>query len=197
MRESTSSATSCWTRISRLAPLARTRSTALASAKVEAGHYLLLTLHREANVRAEPLARIAKAMNDIDEAIVFPGHPRTVEALAAKRIELGPPHPSAPACRLRRLLRACVPGAPRPHGLRRCTEGGLLVPDSVHHPPRRRRSGSRRSRRGGTASSATIRDLILAAVADAAAPADAPRRCTETARQSIRIADLLCTMGAQ
>ncbi len=42
-----------------LAPLARERSHALAEAGVEPGRYLLLTLHREANVRRESLARIA------------------------------------------------------------------------------------------------------------------------------------------
>ena len=37
----------------RLAPIARERSHALAEAGVDAGAYLLLTLHREANVRAD------------------------------------------------------------------------------------------------------------------------------------------------
>jgi UDP-GlcNAc3NAcA epimerase len=74
----------------RLAPLARERSRALESAGVEPGGYLLLTLHREANVRPEPLQRIVRALNAISESIVFPAHPRTVEALSTNRIDLGP-----------------------------------------------------------------------------------------------------------
>ncbi len=46
----------------RLAPIARERSEALARNGVEPGRYLVLTLHREANVAPEPLARIAEAL---------------------------------------------------------------------------------------------------------------------------------------
>jgi len=72
----------------RLAPLARERSKALELAGVEPGAYLVLTLHREANVQAEPLTRIAAALAELDEPIVFPVHPRTTAALAAAGIEL-------------------------------------------------------------------------------------------------------------
>jgi UDP-GlcNAc3NAcA epimerase len=72
----------------RLAPIARERSQALATAGVEAGGYLLLTLHREANVRPETLARIAGALAALEEPVVFPAHPRTRAALAAGQIEL-------------------------------------------------------------------------------------------------------------
>jgi UDP-N-acetylglucosamine 2-epimerase len=81
----------------RLAPLARERSRALADAGVEAGRYLLLTLHREANVRPEALRRIASALNRIEEPVVFPTHPRTAAALVFHGIALdsnvrvGPP----------------------------------------------------------------------------------------------------------
>jgi UDP-GlcNAc3NAcA epimerase len=74
----------------RLAPIARERSPALAEAGVEAGAYLLLTLHREANVRADALARIAEAIGQLGEPVVFPAHPRTKAALEAQGIELGP-----------------------------------------------------------------------------------------------------------
>jgi UDP-GlcNAc3NAcA epimerase len=67
----------------RLAPLARERSTALAHVGVEPRGYLLLTLHREANVQAGPLAAIVEGLNRLDEPIVFPAHPRTHAALAA------------------------------------------------------------------------------------------------------------------
>jgi UDP-GlcNAc3NAcA epimerase len=73
-----------------LAPLARKRSQALERAGVAPGAYLLLTLHRESNVRPQALARVAGALNAIPEPIVFPAHPRTSGALAAERIRLGP-----------------------------------------------------------------------------------------------------------
>jgi UDP-GlcNAc3NAcA epimerase len=65
----------------RLTPLARDRSNALAEAGVEPGSYLLLTLHREANVEPEPLRSVVAALEQIDEPIVFPAHPRTRTAL--------------------------------------------------------------------------------------------------------------------
>jgi UDP-GlcNAc3NAcA epimerase len=64
-----------------LAPIARERSNALAEAGVAPGEYLLLTLHREANVQAPSLGRIVEAVNAVDEPIVFPVHPRTGQAL--------------------------------------------------------------------------------------------------------------------
>ena len=73
----------------RLAPLARARSRALFAAGVEPGGYVLLTLHREANVRNASLARIAAALDTIDEPIVFPAHPRTTAALTYQGISLG------------------------------------------------------------------------------------------------------------
>jgi UDP-N-acetylglucosamine 2-epimerase len=72
----------------RLAPLARSRSRALTEAGVEPGRYLLLTLHREANVRESSLARIAEALNGLEEPVLFPAHPRTTAALAAQGIAL-------------------------------------------------------------------------------------------------------------
>jgi UDP-N-acetylglucosamine 2-epimerase len=73
----------------RLAPIARARSTVLADTGVEAGRYLVLTLHREANAASEPLARLADALARLDEPVVFPAHPRTRTALAAAGISLG------------------------------------------------------------------------------------------------------------
>jgi UDP-GlcNAc3NAcA epimerase len=74
----------------RFAPIARERSSALAEAAVERGAYLLLTLHREANVHPARLARIAGALSEVKEPVVFPAHPRTRAALERDGIEL--PH---------------------------------------------------------------------------------------------------------
>ena len=72
----------------RLAPLARERSTSLERAGVEPGGYLVLTLHREANVQPKPLAHIAAALGELGEPVVFPAHPRTTAALEAAGIAL-------------------------------------------------------------------------------------------------------------
>ncbi len=72
-------------------PIARSRSQILERLGVEPAGYLLVTVHREANVRPERLARIADALDRLEEPIVFPAHPRTREALAAlgpRRFEL-------------------------------------------------------------------------------------------------------------
>jgi UDP-N-acetylglucosamine 2-epimerase len=75
----------------RLAPLARERSAALREAGVERGGYLLLTLHREANMDGLPLGRIVEALTALAEPVVFPAHPRTIAALAEHGMSL-PPH---------------------------------------------------------------------------------------------------------
>jgi UDP-GlcNAc3NAcA epimerase len=53
--------------------------------------YLLATVHRAENT--DDLARlssIAQALNALDEPVLFPVHPRTVQAIAAARLELRP-----------------------------------------------------------------------------------------------------------
>jgi UDP-GlcNAc3NAcA epimerase len=72
----------------RLAPIARDRSDALERLGVEPGSYLVLTLHREANVRPEAIARFAEALAELDEQVVFPAHPRTGIALDQAGIQL-------------------------------------------------------------------------------------------------------------
>ena len=54
------------------------------------GSYLVLTIHREANVSQPRLGRIVEGLNRLDEPILFPVHPRTRAALEANRLELGP-----------------------------------------------------------------------------------------------------------
>jgi UDP-N-acetylglucosamine 2-epimerase len=68
----------------RFAPIARERSRILAALDLEPATYAAATIHREANVRPERLARILEGMGRIDMPVVFPAHPRTA-AVAASR----------------------------------------------------------------------------------------------------------------
>lgn len=54
------------------------------------GSFLVLTVHREANVSQPRLGRIVEGLNRIDEPILFPVHPRTRAALEAAELHLGP-----------------------------------------------------------------------------------------------------------
>jgi UDP-GlcNAc3NAcA epimerase len=65
----------------RLAPLARERSKILERLHLESGEYVVVTLHREANVVEPRLGRILDGLSRIDGPIVFPAHPRTRAAL--------------------------------------------------------------------------------------------------------------------
>jgi len=69
-----------------IAPVARERSTALGRFGLAPGGYVLATIHREANVRADRLSRIVEGLNRIAEPVVFPAHPRTREALAGQKL---------------------------------------------------------------------------------------------------------------
>ncbi len=73
----------------RLAPIARDRSIALAELGIEAGDYLLATVHREANVREPALGNIVQALNALDEPVIFPLHPRTAAAIEEQGHRLG------------------------------------------------------------------------------------------------------------
>jgi UDP-GlcNAc3NAcA epimerase len=68
----------------KLAPIARERSPILAALELEPGDYAVATIHREANVRPERLARIFDGLDRIDEPVILPAHPRT-SAVATSR----------------------------------------------------------------------------------------------------------------
>jgi UDP-GlcNAc3NAcA epimerase len=72
----------------RLAPLARERSRILQRLSLEPGAFLLVTLHREANVRPERLRRIVEGLRRLTEPLVFPAHPRTRAALDENALDL-------------------------------------------------------------------------------------------------------------
>jgi UDP-GlcNAc3NAcA epimerase len=73
-----------------LAPIARERSHILEELGVEPGGYLVATVHREANVRPDRLARIADGLSRLPEPVLFPAHPRTRAALASNTVLLAP-----------------------------------------------------------------------------------------------------------
>jgi UDP-GlcNAc3NAcA epimerase len=59
------------------APIARERSDVLERLGLERGGYVVATIHREANVRPERLARIVEGLGRIADPVLFPAHPRT------------------------------------------------------------------------------------------------------------------------
>jgi UDP-N-acetylglucosamine 2-epimerase len=71
-----------------LAPIARQRSDALALQSVEPGRYVVATIHREANVRPQRLARILGGLGRVDEPVLLPAHPRTRATIEAEGLHL-------------------------------------------------------------------------------------------------------------
>jgi UDP-N-acetylglucosamine 2-epimerase len=70
-----------------LLPIALRRSRVLELLGLEPGSYAVATIHREANVRPERLARILEGLGRGGEPVVFPAHPRT-----RSRLEAVPPN---------------------------------------------------------------------------------------------------------
>jgi UDP-GlcNAc3NAcA epimerase len=71
-----------------LAPVARERSQVLERLGLRPGHYLVATVHREANTAQPRLGRIVEGLGLTGETIVFPLHPRTTAALEHEGIQL-------------------------------------------------------------------------------------------------------------
>jgi UDP-N-acetylglucosamine 2-epimerase len=69
----------------RFAPIARERF----PVPFAQGSYLVVTIHRQANVYQPRLGRIVHGLNRLDERIVFPAHPRTRAQLEHEELELG------------------------------------------------------------------------------------------------------------
>ena len=65
----------------RLAPIARERSSILDTAEVTPGAYVVVTLHREANVVQPRLGRLLEGLSRVEERVIFPAHPRTRAAI--------------------------------------------------------------------------------------------------------------------
>jgi len=65
----------------RLAPVARERSTILDRLELAFRQYVVVTLHREANVADPRLGRLLEGLSRIEERVVFPAHPRARAAI--------------------------------------------------------------------------------------------------------------------
>jgi UDP-N-acetylglucosamine 2-epimerase len=72
-----------------LAPAALERSTALADFGLEPRRYVLATIHREANVRPDRLARILDGLSRLEEPVLFPAHPRTAATITSECLTPG------------------------------------------------------------------------------------------------------------
>ncbi len=70
----------------RFAPIARERSLILERLGVKPGGYVLATIHREANVQPERLRRILQGLEQIDQDVVLPAHPRTSETIQSNAL---------------------------------------------------------------------------------------------------------------
>ena len=65
----------------RLAPIARERSAILDRLELAFRQYVVVTLHREANVAESRLGRLLAGLSRIEERVVFPAHPRIRAAI--------------------------------------------------------------------------------------------------------------------
>jgi UDP-N-acetylglucosamine 2-epimerase len=74
----------------RLAPIARRRSTIVEHLGVRPGEHVVATIHRQANVEPGRLQRIVAGLARVDRHVVFPAHPRTMQALIDARIDVPP-----------------------------------------------------------------------------------------------------------
>jgi UDP-GlcNAc3NAcA epimerase len=73
----------------RFAPIARERSTVLRELGLSSGGYVVATVHREANVRPERLARILDGLGRIRDPVVLPAHPRTRATIEREGLRVG------------------------------------------------------------------------------------------------------------
>lgn len=70
-------------------PLALAKSRIMSSLGITPGQYALVTIHRASNTdNPECLSQIVKALNNVNEKIIFPAHPRTQKVIEAQNIRL-------------------------------------------------------------------------------------------------------------
>jgi UDP-GlcNAc3NAcA epimerase len=73
----------------RLAPIARERSLILSVLELDPGAYAVATVHREANVKPERLARILDGLGRVERPVIFPAHPRTASVATSRGLTPG------------------------------------------------------------------------------------------------------------
>jgi UDP-GlcNAc3NAcA epimerase len=73
-----------------LAPIARESSSILGALDLQPRSYAVATVHREANVRPERLARILEGLARVEGPIILPAHPRTSTAVTSRGLAPGP-----------------------------------------------------------------------------------------------------------
>jgi len=70
-------------------PLAQAKSKILASLGITSGQYALVTIHRASNTdNPECLSQIIRALNSVNEKVIFPAHPRTQKVIEAQNMRL-------------------------------------------------------------------------------------------------------------
>jgi UDP-GlcNAc3NAcA epimerase len=74
----------------RFAPIARERSNVLTRFGLEPRAYVAATVHREANVEPERLARILEGLGNADEPVVLAAHPRTRRTMTEEQLHVPP-----------------------------------------------------------------------------------------------------------
>jgi UDP-N-acetylglucosamine 2-epimerase len=73
----------------KLAPIARERSLILSVLELDPGAYAVATVHREANVRPDRLARILEGLGRVERPVIFPAHPRTASVTTSRGLAPG------------------------------------------------------------------------------------------------------------
>jgi UDP-N-acetylglucosamine 2-epimerase len=73
----------------RLAPIARERSSILRRLELKPRAYAVATVHREANVRPDRLARILEGLSRVAGPVIFPAHPRARQMISSNTVLLG------------------------------------------------------------------------------------------------------------
>ena len=162
------------------APIARERSTILDQLGVEAGGYVVATVHREANVRPGGWRRIVEGLAASARPVILPAHPRTRARIEAERDRASGPHPRHRAARLPRLRGPRLAGRRDRDRLGRPAEGGVLVRRPLRHAAPFDRVGRHR-RAGANVLVDDDPERIAAAVAGGRACRPSGPCCTATA----------------
>jgi UDP-N-acetylglucosamine 2-epimerase len=161
--------------------------------RLEPMRYLFATVHREANVKPERLTRIAEGLNRLEEPVLFAAHPRTRAALTniplANHIRLSPPLGYLETAALASQARVVL------------TDSGGLQKEAYWYrvPCVTLRPSTEWADTVAVGANRLVDDDpdgIMAAVADARFPDDAPQLYGD-GRAAERLAGVLCSLPAR